>query len=267
MRVTFDTNTLDRAVRPDRFPKDVRQAEYFKIHQGLTSGLIEGFFCETIVTCEGIQKNDRAEVLGSTTLTSRREHQQNEAGEKVIKITLKSETPKRKQLHPEVISRLEAALKVGMRVLGAPRIGSLRIEDPDNVIYYQEVPNTVGQSERLDRYFKVAEAIESRAAGFAQIQRLAAKFAQRAGVTEPWYKSLERTIDVHEKNAVIRAVAEWADGDSVAAHVGYGIDFFCTEDAGNSAGANSILNAENRTWLHEHFGVRIITLNALAKMI
>ena len=74
-------------------------------------------------------------------------------------------------------------------------------------------------------------------------------------------------MDVHEENAVKRAVAEWADGDSVAAHIGYGIDFFCTEDSGKSAGANSIFNVENRAWLNQHFDVKIITLSELAKMV
>ena len=267
MRVTFDTNTLDRAVRPERFPKDVRQTEYIKVHQGLISGSIEGFFCETVVTCEGIQKNDRAEVFGSTTLTSRREHIQNQAGEDVIKLNLKVEMPKRKPLHRENVARVQAALNIGMRVLGAPRIGGVRIDDPDNLIYFQEVPDSIAQSERLDAFAAVVTDIESRGVGFSQIQNIAAKFAQRDGVAEPWFKSLERAIDVDEENEVKRAVAEWADGDMIAAHISYGIDFFCTEDAGKSAGANSIFNVENRTWLNQYFGVQIITLSDLAKMI
>ena len=91
--------------------------------------------------------------------------------------------------------------------------------------------------------------------------------AQRAGVTEPWYKSLERATDVHEENEVKRAVAEWADGDSIAAHIGYGIDFFCTEDNAKKSNVNSIFNKENRAWLNEYFGVQIIGLSDLAKMI
>jgi hypothetical protein len=267
MRVTFDTNTLDRAVRPERFPKDVRRTEYFKVHQGLSSGSIEGFFSETIVTCEGIQKNDRAETLGSTTLTSQQEYVQNNAGEKVIKLTLKPEMPKRKPLHPEIIARLQAALELGMRILGAPRIGGVRIDDPNNTIYFQEIPDSIAQSARLDSYVAAARAIESRGVGFAIIQSLAAKFALRAGVTEPWYKSLERAKDVHDENKVKRGVAEWADGDSMAAHIGYGIDYFCTEDAAKSAGANSIFSVENCAWLNQQFGVKFVTLSDLAKMV
>lgn len=267
MRVTFDTNTLDRAVRPERFPKDVRQAEYIKVRQGLMSGTIDGFFCETIVTCEGIQNSDRAEVLGGTRLASQQEHLQNEAGERVIKLSLKTEMPKLKPLHPEVIAMLQAALKVGMKALGAPRIGWLRIEDPENEIYFQEIPNSVAQSERLEKFHMALSAIESRGVGFSQIEILAKIFSQRVNVAEPWYKSLVRTKDVLEENAVKRAVAEWADGDSIAAHIGYGIDYFCTNDIGKSAKTDSIFDIENRAWLNQHYGVKIITLSDLAKMV
>jgi hypothetical protein len=72
---------------------------------------------------------------------------------------------------------------------------------------------------------------------------------------------------VHEENAVNRAIAEWADADSVAAHVGYGIDLFCTEDVGKSAGAPSVLDQANRTWLQATYGVKFVTISELAGML
>src|SRR5438105_4461013 len=68
--VTFDTNTLDRAVRPERFPKDPRQPEYLRVRDALACGAIGGFFCETLVIIEGVQKRDRAEVLANTRIRS-----------------------------------------------------------------------------------------------------------------------------------------------------------------------------------------------------
>src|ERR1700686_4730855 len=54
MRVMFDSNTLDRAARPERFPKDPRQAEYIKVHDALAAGTLKGYFSETLVTLEAI---------------------------------------------------------------------------------------------------------------------------------------------------------------------------------------------------------------------
>lgn len=267
IQVTFDTNTLDRAVRPERFPKDIRQAEYQKVHDALRTGAVEGFICETIVTCEGIQNKDRAETYGSTTLVSKQEHKTSEAGEDIINISLTLEMPKLKPLHPEVILRLRAAFTLKIKVLGVPRIGGAKIDDAKHELYFQETPNSAEQSARLDRQFEAIREIESRGVGFSQLKELAKKFSSRANVIEPWFKSLERAIDVHERSAVNRAVAEWADGDTLGAHIGYGIEFFCTEDAGKSAGGTSILDANNRGWLKARFGVKIISLSDLARMV
>jgi hypothetical protein len=47
MRITFDTNTLDKAARPARYPKDARQTNYLKVHQALSAGVLRGYFSET----------------------------------------------------------------------------------------------------------------------------------------------------------------------------------------------------------------------------
>ena len=56
MRVTFDTNTLKSAVRPERHSKDPRSADFYKVHDALKAGILKGYFSETIVTLEGIEE-------------------------------------------------------------------------------------------------------------------------------------------------------------------------------------------------------------------
>jgi hypothetical protein len=63
------------------------------------------------------------------------------------------------------------------------------------------------------------------------------------------------------------AVAEWVDGDSVAAHVAYSNDVFCTEDQGKSASGGSILDADNRVWLAVTYNVKFATIRELATQI
>jgi hypothetical protein len=266
MRVTFDTNTLDRAVRPERFPKDPRLTEYRAVHDALADGSVEGFFCETLIIIEGVQKRDRAQVFASTRLRSEIQPETiGRDGIATVPINLKVEQ-QRPPLPSEVVARVQAALALGFRVLGTPRIGQTRIDDPHNTIYVSESSDDA-ISARLDRYHKVAVAIEARGLGARQVQDLAMKFVQRDGATEHWFHSLVRAKDVHEENAVMRACAEWADGDSLAAHFGYGNDLFCTEDAGKSAGAPSILSAENRAWLERDHGVKFVTLTELVALL
>ena len=267
IRVTFDTNVLDRAVRPQRFPKDPRQNVYHKVQQALKLKHIEGYFSETLATLEGIQNIDRADVFGSTNLRhSLSQYIHSDTAIHTTQINLVAEQTKRKPLHPETVARIQAALAVGMRTLGAPRVGFVRINDPNHTIYAPD-GNESDLSARLERYHTALNAIEARGLGFSHVQALAHSFAQRDGVVEPFFYSLRRAKDIHEKRAVQRAIREWSDADSVAAHIGYEIDFFCTEDEGKSAGMTSVFDAENRAWLQTTYGVCFVTLSELAARI
>ena len=211
IRVTFDSNTLVRAVWPNRFPKDSRNDEYVKINKALVDREIDGFFCETLVLIEGVQKKDRANVLASTTLRTEIQPKIiNPNGIVVTPISIKA-MQQRPPLHPEMSALIQSAMGLNFRVLGAPRVAQTRIADPDGSVYVQESPNNLG--ERLDRYHDSVTAIEAKGLGAWQVQNLAKKFAERAGVIEPWYNSLIRAKDIHEENAIKRACAEWADGE------------------------------------------------------
>jgi hypothetical protein len=73
--------------------------------------------------------------------------------------------------------------------------------------------------------------------------------------------------DDHEHKEIQKAVGEWADGDSIAAHIAYGNDFFCTGDEGKSAEGTSILDSDNRKWLEASYGLQFITLRDLARKV
>lgn len=265
MRVTFDTNVLDRVTRPALCVGQPHQTECLKIHAALVAGHLHGFFCETVVTLEGIQKVHRAEVFGSTKL---RQHRREIAGEKanetIVQLTFAAEQPKRQPLHPKTLERISAALNIGMRALRAPRIGGIRIEDPDGKVYALDPPTEAELGERLDRYMEVARQIEARGAGFARVEKLAARFALRANIAEPWFRSLDRAVNDAENIEVHKAIAEWSDGDSVAAHIGYANDYFCTLDEGKSAGASSVFDSANRSWLQSTYGIEIVSPADLA---
>lgn len=266
MRVTFDTNTLEKAARPERCARDLLHPDYLKVHQAIVAGKIDGFFSETIINLEGIQKADRSAVLGSTMMSqSEQIIEHPETGDTVIAVTLAVEEPLRKALHPEVVARIRAARSLGMRLLKAPRVGSQLINEPDGTVFATEV-DEAALEKRLRLYQAVLRELDARGVGFIQVKQLASKFASRAKVQEPWFQSLHRAVDVHEVNAVNRAVAEWADGDSVAAHIGYDLDFFCTGDEGKSSAAASIFDSTNRAWLTVTYGTKFITMRELAAM-
>ncbi|WP_150001353.1 hypothetical protein [Iodidimonas gelatinilytica] len=99
--------------------------------------------------------------------------------------------------------------------------------------------------------------------GYARLKALGQEIGEEVDPQRVWFRSLDAAKDVHEENAVKRAFREWADGDSVASHIAYGIDVFCTGDEGKSNADKSILDAQNREWLEEKYDVRFMTVREL----
>lgn len=187
LRVTFDTNVLDLACRPERFPKDTRQPHLQKVRDALAAGRIQGFYSVTMLTIEGIMRKDRASVFAGTNLNLQPETvsvkrrgdlpqairaKVRSAEIETIEVTYVVEQPNRKPLHPEVIARIKAARALGVRVLKAvPRIGAYSINDPHNEFYLDEEEGGAPSS-WIDRVHEVAQAIEDRGLGIAQVEAL-----------------------------------------------------------------------------------------------
>ncbi|MCS3810848.1 hypothetical protein [Xanthomonas sp. 4461] len=277
LRVTFDTNVLDWACRPELSVKNSLQPLMLKVNSALRSGQIAGFYSVTMLTIEGILKTDRAAVYQGTTLTSLQGEPKVIANAELppsirevvgdgnvesIAFTISVQQPDRKPLPPAVKDRALAAHQIGLLALKAvPRMGAFSINDPTGTRYLD-----TGSGEDLKRWIttahRVSRAIEARGVGQSQIKSIGERLAQNAG-GGPWFSALDQAKDIHEERAIERTFAEWADGDALASHIAYGIDVFCTMDKGNSNGAKSILDVENRAWLKQEFGVRFMTFEEL----
>ena len=262
LAVTFDTNTLEAVARPKSRAKDPAHASYVAIHQAIKNGRIKGYFSQTYCTLEGIQSEDRPDVLGRTRVeTSSTSPDRNTVN---IRIEIRHH---RKPLHRAHDAALQAVLQLGMRALRGPArmVDGLVIKDPDNAIYVNEPIEQVIEHRSIAN--EVAAAIESRGVGRAVALELGLKFSERAGATgELWLQGLARAKP-DEYRLVRKAIGEWSDGDAIASHVGYGIGFFCTNDLGRSAGGPSILDAVNRAWLEETYDVVFVTPIELAQRI
>jgi hypothetical protein len=174
----------------------------------------------------------------------------------------------RHELHPEHRARILAATTLKVHALRGPnRIGWIRVDDPDRIIFEShEYDDALHKA--LELTTEVASAIQARGVGQALLFKIAAAFATRDNVTEPWPQSLPRARNDAERRQVQRAIAEWADGDAVFSHIGFGIDLLCSEDLGKSTGGvPSILDPTNRAWLSSTYGVKFVTLTELAALV
>lgn len=272
LSVTFDTNVLDLACRPERFPKDPRGQRLHTVKDALIAGTINGFYPVTMLTIEGIMRKDRAEVFSGTRIrrgpetasaqivADRSENSAAMINEEAVELLLSVEQPNRKPLHSEVIARTQAAHALGVRALkSVPRIGNFHIDDPKGEFYL-----TNGEGDSLANWItkthEVCRAIESRGIGIAQVKALGQSMA---GPQEAWFSALQNSKDIHDERAIERAFGEWADADAIASHIAYGIDVFCSSDVGNSNVQNSVLDSENRAWLTSTYGVRFMNFDEL----
>jgi len=94
-------------------------------------------------------------------------------------------------------------------------------------------------------------------AGIFHIKELGMKYESH------WLDGIEQAPE-HEAGHIAKAIAEWADGDSVASHLAVGGDYFCTRDAAQKAGDKSIFSQPNLNWLRSDHGFQIISLEERA---
>jgi hypothetical protein len=277
-RITFDTNVLDLACRPERFPKDPRQPLMQKVNAALAGGQIKGFYSVTMLTIEGIMRKDRADVFAGTQTVLQPETThitknadlpdaiRNEVGildVETITRKLQVVQPGRKRLHPEVVARIEAAKALGFQVLkDVPRIGGFHTTDPAGK-YYLDRGGDAGLAAWIAKVHEVGRAIDDKGVGYAQVKALGEQMAA-SNPASAWFRCLDQAADIHQERAVERAFGEWADGDSVAAHIAYGLDVFCSADVGHSNATNSVLDPVHRAWLTTTYGVRFMTFEDLA---
>jgi hypothetical protein len=160
---------------------------------------------------------------------------------------------------PDTVVRVRRALELGLRILSAPRAGSTPIDALDSDLYAKDVnPLT-----RLERYEAIAAAIEARGTGFARVLKVARSLGHEAD-SPSGLLCIDRASSPGALTKVARAIAEWADGDSVAAHYGYANDLFCTQDRAAGAGRDSVLHPAQRSWLYRVYGVEFVSLAQLA---
>ena len=253
LRVTFDSNVWQMVIMPDLASKTSFYDDFITIHNSLRTNQIQGFISETVGTLEAITSAGRKAYFTSIKPNVGVQLVSVTGNSMLLKIDLGTTHDQHPGLHRVLKDRLELAISLGMRLMRAPRIA---IPVPalflDLVVFADEtdVPTSAA---RDNLWGEVMTTIEQRGVGSAVLSIL----QERTG----------GKLEAIEEKEFARAVAEWADGDSVAAHVAYKNAIFCTEDRGKSAGGSSILDEDNRLWLSQTYDVEFATVEELTRRI
>lgn len=263
LTVTFDTNTLASVVSPQTAQRDTG-ASGAAVRTAIEAGYIQGFFSETVVTLEGIVKTDRADVLGRTRVVSG----SSSNGKNQITLTVGFQHF-RNELDMRFSERVRSAVALGMRGLRAPaRFGSFHAKDEICPLFMP--PGGMQELlRRMDAVNSIATEMAKRHVGHAVAVELGVQFSQRDRAPEPelWFQGIGRARNKTEADKVAMAINEWADGDSIASHYGFGIEIFCSDDFGKNAAGPSVLDREHRKWLANEFGIQFVTLAELATRV
>jgi hypothetical protein len=255
MLVTFDSNVWRAAADPLRFPNNPSHAAFVSINAALNTKKIQGVLCETVFTLEGIARANRKNFL--VTYRPKAKITEEELPDGTIKIGFSLGPDK--VAHPGnnsfLASHLTDALAVGFKLMRCPRIAGIHNSDLKDEWF------VATSNEYANKFGEVGRRIEAAGAGIALIKAIGNKYT---APTEPWFEGLARSPAI-EDSAIAKAVAEWADADSVAAHVANGNAFFCTNDLAVAAGIASTFSAPNRQWLEADYNVKFVSPSELAR--
>ncbi|MDR3574429.1 MAG: hypothetical protein P4L50_11230 [Anaerolineaceae bacterium] len=244
LRVTFDSNAWEKIFAPN-------DELYTPVRAALADGRIQGFICEAGFRIEAITKRQRPDYFAQPFMGVNTEIRAMGGGKFELMTSIGPDDSKHPGIPESQAPKFRLALAAGVKVMaslawiGLPRPPELA----DRTVF---VPEAEAEArERQDRQIHAAFQIEGRGVGKGAFEAV-----------NGW-ELVPRTPA--EKKQLAKACAEWADGELVAAHIGYQNEVLCTDDHARTAGV-SVFNADNRAWLTADFGVVFKTLNELMLM-
>jgi hypothetical protein len=268
MSVTFDSNVWESIADLDKLAVHADGVALGEIRRAIGDKRAVPYISDVVVLLESIARKERGKFFGSIKTTMRRSEDgmsTDANGVSVIKstLTISSVFDHFPQLHEKLSSALEQAFALGFKIINVPRIGWMRLDDH---LYKPQESDPKDIGTRLDRTHDAALKIEAAGCGAAW----ATKLGEDAIAKDPQVAARSgrnaffALAYCGDPAAISEAIAEWADGDALAAHHGHGHDVFCTLDRGRGAGRQSVLHQSRRQWLKTDFGVVILSPAELA---
>jgi hypothetical protein len=256
MKITFDSNVWRKIASPEKFPKEPSLQDFIIIRKAINENKITPFLCETVFTLEAIQRKERKDFFSSYKPIIN-------FSDQVIgdMISLSISIEPDKYAHPGNLKdsyldlHFQDAIDIGFQIIKLPRVGGVVNSDIEQKFYSHD-----NLSAYLDKVFEIGREIELKGAGISHIKELGEKYNSlwQVGIT---------TAPPTENGNIATAIAEWADGDSVACHIAVEGDYFCTRDNAKKAGNKSIFSNKNLEWLKKDYNFHTISPESLARII
>lgn len=262
-KVVFDSNVWEKVIDTEKYLDDPSIDDLKRINSYIQDKTIQPFLSDVIFNLEAIKKKDRKEYLkkgkGIINVKSSKE----EDGWVTLSFSIEPS-----EIHPGnhkiLDNKLQIAISMGFRIINSPRIGGYKNPDIPTNYYYAD--DTASMSKLWNTQAEAQRYIEHELnCGIYHIKKIGEKY-KRVDISETWMDGVSNAPE-KENTRIIKAVAEWADADAVAAHIGLPHSFFCTRDLGRSTILDSVFSPKNKEKLEEKFKARIVSPEQLIKTL
>ncbi|MBC8199357.1 MAG: hypothetical protein H8E80_04835 [Desulfobacteraceae bacterium] len=260
MNVTFDTNVWRIVASPQTFPREQSLSSFNTIIDSIRNDLLLGCLSETVFTLEAIQKADRRRFFSEYYPEIKTSVTEGKDGSIGLSFSIGPDPSALSGNNPYLAKHLQDALLLGSKLMRCPRFSGMVNSDLKHQWFINLDEKT---HERANKFGAISREIESRGCGMSDMKQIGKRYAPP---NKPWIEGLKIAPD-NEDVAIVKAVAEWADGDAIAVHYAHGNDFFCTRDKAKSAGVSSILSENNREWLESSYDIKFVSPEDLANIL
>ena len=258
MKITFDSNVWRQISTPNRFPSDPLIEDFKKIRKAIKENKIEPYISETVFTIEAIKKIDRKQKIGNKKAKISYDEQIEDNGFVKMKFSIGPGKGLNFENNPILKRHFDDAINLDFNIVRFPRFAGFINDEVDKVRYIQTGKQL---EDYIQKVFEVGDKIQYHNAGIAHIKQIGLRYDR-----EKWRNGLKKAPDSENRN-IVKAAAEWADGDSVAISIALGCDYFCTRDKAKAAGSDSVLSPTNLNWLSSDYSFKTISPKELAKKI
>jgi hypothetical protein len=231
VKVTFDSNVWESLV--------VEPSEYPAIRERILSGEISPYITEISVSLESIQKSARQQFFENYVPAFTWSAAPMSTGQIEGTLTVAPNAASHPGLNPKLSQKLLKAQELGFKVIRMTNLFTVRSPDIP-----KEMLLTV---ENYDVYWDYAERLRS-----------CSEVITNLGCGYHDYKIMKQTRQPGSPEKLAAAIAEWVDGDALAAHYAFGADVFCTNDRGRNAGPKSIFYPDNLEKLKSQFAIVVL---------
>lgn len=245
MNVTFDSNVWERVIDEDNH-------HLVKIKDKIRNGRIQAYICEIALSLEPIEKKSRSKFFEDYQPRITVNHLPSEGETFTMQVRFAPNVELHPGHHPKQQAKLLEARNLGFRVLRMTNFGTVRTKEIPDDMYMDHADADI------DEFWKYAERLEScndyitsMGCGRASYNRFIEEFSL-VGLGD-------QSIPVDRRKEFAEAMAEWVDGESLAAHYAAGNEFFCTDDKARSSGTKSIFHEINKSRLEVEYGIKIIS--------